>query len=114
VDFPHVAANRFPERHLPAVHGPERFRGGCAFGADLDASRTLPLGSCLTREVFACQTHLVNGAARRYAAIWVLLASMLDFFILFFRCGALVDSDFDFIIEVGMILEERDEQRLRN
>ena len=26
--FPALAKNRFPERHLPAVHGPERFRGG--------------------------------------------------------------------------------------
>jgi len=24
---------RFPERHHPTVHRPERFRGGCAFGA---------------------------------------------------------------------------------
>lgn len=30
--FPALAKNRFPERHLPAVHGPERFRGGFAFG----------------------------------------------------------------------------------
>ena len=31
--FSAMAENLFPERHPPAVHGPERFRGGCAFGA---------------------------------------------------------------------------------
>ena len=35
---------RFPECQLPAVLLPERFRGGCAFGAGLEA-RSLPRGS---------------------------------------------------------------------
>jgi hypothetical protein len=33
VDFPFAVENRFPECHPQAVRGPERFRGGCAFGA---------------------------------------------------------------------------------
>src|SRR5215217_940024 len=36
---------RFPECQLPAVLLPERFRGGCAFGAGLERARTLPRGS---------------------------------------------------------------------
>src|SRR5580658_2298777 len=38
--------DRCPERHHPTVHWPERFRGGCAFGAGptRTPSRTLPLG----------------------------------------------------------------------
>src|SRR5437667_6018075 len=40
----------FPERHPPAVLLPERFRGGCAFGAGLGAclalkGRSLPQSS---------------------------------------------------------------------
>ena len=78
-DFPHTAVtpvggcqlmpHRFPECHHPAVLWPERFRGGCAFGADNRLNcRTLPLGSfdgfeiCLP--IFPLSTKLTCKAAK--------------------------------------------------
>ena len=46
VGFASQLQSRFPECHPQAVRGPERFRGGCAFGAALRwrARQSLPQG----------------------------------------------------------------------
>src|SRR5271169_1507209 len=39
--------DRFPERHHPTVHWPERFRGGCAFGAGMADATPDSSAGCL-------------------------------------------------------------------
>src|SRR5262249_13825646 len=68
---PTVAAGCFPERHQPAVLLPERFRGGCSFGAP-SASRGYGWGLFRRRRLAdADDTRIPKGvnASRSGAAI---------------------------------------------